>query len=263
MCNRVARRVTAPAIREYFPNLIEDGQVIEAMEESDHVLGVGVFPESPIVYLNHEDMKPHLRLMEWGVIRSNDKKPPEPKWRNLMVNIRSERVWGDEKSYWYNIRDNRCLIPLTGTFEYRKIEDKKWKKKIPYFIKPCDQSLFFLPGLYSVANIPDVETGEVIERWTYGLMTTAANDVMKNIHNEGENKWRQPLFLPMSMSQEFLQPELSDERYKELLAYQIQPDELQYHTVATIGRNPRADGLPWDTPFEWAGLPELGQLNPV
>ncbi len=42
----------------------------------------------------------------------------------------------------------RCLIPCSGFFEWRWM-DEKGKKKIPYFIQLKDQPIFSIAGLYS------------------------------------------------------------------------------------------------------------------
>jgi putative SOS response-associated peptidase YedK len=85
-------------------------------------------------------------------------------------------------------------------------------------VKLKEQQLFFLPGLYSVVELPDTGTGEVIKRWTYTIITRAANKVMEQIHNGGENAGRMPLFLPFEMAQEWLF-DLTEERYREILNY--------------------------------------------
>ena len=101
----------------------------------------------------------------------------------------------------------------------------------------------------------------MIQRWTYGLMIRAANSVMRNIHSDGENKHRMPLFLPFEMSKEFLSEELTEQRYREMLAHEMQSKNLDYHPVLTI-RTPklRQDDKP-KTAF-WEHLPPLGELNP-
>ena len=150
---------------------------------------------------------------------------------------------------------------VSGIYEHRAI--KSWKKKVPYFITLKDQPAFFLPGLYSVAELPDLETGELVQRYTYTLITRGANEVMKQIHNDGDNKGRMPLFLPFELSQEFLHDDLSPERYQEILAYEMPPEALAYHPVFTIrSPKPRPDGLPKNVYWQWDKLPELGTANP-
>ncbi len=78
-----------------------------------------------------------------------------------MLNARSERILEDSRSYWNKIKNRRCLIPVNGIYEHRAI--KGWKKKVLYFIHLKDQTMFFLPGLYSVAELPDLGTGRIAE----------------------------------------------------------------------------------------------------
>jgi putative SOS response-associated peptidase YedK len=56
-----------------------------------------------------------------------------------------------------------------------------------YYIRLKAQQIFFVQGLYSVAELPNTETGELVKRWTYTLITRNANEVMSHIHKDGEN----------------------------------------------------------------------------
>ena len=123
--------------------------------------------------------------------------------------------------------------------------------------------MFFIPGLYSVVELPDRSTGEMIRRMTYTLITRDANDVMKMIHNDGDNAGRMPLFLPFALSMEFLTDDLPTSRYKEILGYEMPSEEMQYYPVFTI-RSPkgRPDDKPKNEYWEWEKLPALGEENP-
>jgi putative SOS response-associated peptidase YedK len=200
--------------------------------------------------------------MEWGCIPFYVKEEKQfLRQRASMLNARSERILGDDNSYWYKIRNRRCLIPVSGIYEHRAI--RGWKKKVPYFIWLKDQPLFFIPGLYSVTELPDTETGELVQRYTYTLITRNANEVMAQIHNDGDNKGRMPLFLPFNLSKEFLEDNLSPERYKEILAYEMPPEALDYRPVFTIrSAKARPDGQPKNAYWEWEKLPAPGTANP-
>jgi putative SOS response-associated peptidase YedK len=150
-----------------------------------------------------------------------------------MLNARSERVLDDPTSYWYKIRNRRCLVPVTGIYEHREI--KGWKKKVPYYVWLNNQPMFFMPGLYSVVALPDTTTGEIIQRATFTILTRTANSVMSNIHNGGENKGRMPLFLPFELSKQWLDDSLSEEAYRQILDFEMPAEELNYHPVFTIG----------------------------
>ena len=49
--------------------------------------------------------------------------------------------------------------PVSGSYEHREVQG--FKKKVSYFIQLKVQQTFFLPGLYSVAELPDKETGVI------------------------------------------------------------------------------------------------------
>jgi putative SOS response-associated peptidase YedK len=133
-----------------------------------------------------------------------------------------------------------------------------FKKKVPYFITLKAQPLFFLPGLYSVTDVVDTETGELISIWTYTLITRDANSVMRQIHNDGDNKWRMPLMLPFELSNKWLNEDLPEEEYKSILNFEMPSQELNCLPVYTI-RSPkmRPDDKAKNEYWEWANLPEL------
>jgi putative SOS response-associated peptidase YedK len=260
MCYDISFTINIEEITEYLPGLVMDGQ-LEIPFDNIHIIGHD-FRDHPIIYRNREDHLLHCRLMEWGCIPYYVKDEKQfVRQRASMLNARSERILGDEKSYWYQIRNRRCLIPVTGFYEHRAI--KGWKNKVPYFIRLKHQPLFFIPGLYSVAELPDTSTGEMIKRWTYTLITRDANDLMGKIHNSGEGKGRMPLMVPLAYAMAFLNDGLADEEYQDILRYEMDTDEMDYHPVFTI-RSPkqRPDELQKTDFWEWQNLPELGVADP-
>ena len=259
MCYDISFTVDLPQLKDYFPELVFDDQL--SLDFSNEHIIAHAFGQHPIVYRDSEGVL-HCRAMEWGCIPFYVKEEKAfAKSRNTMLNARSERILEDSKSYWFKIRNRRCLIPVTGFFEHREI--KGWKKKVPYFIRLTKQPMFFIPGLYSVAELPDLETGEVIRRYTYTLITRNANELMRKIHNGGDNKYRMPLLLPFEMSMGFLEPELSPDNYKAVLDFEMPPDEMSSHAVFTI-RSPkgRPDEKAKMAPWDWEQLPALGELDP-
>jgi len=81
-------------------------------------------------------------------------------------------------------------------------------------------------GFYNYSPIGDPETGEVLG--TYSIVTRPANDVMKKIHNSGENKHRMPLFVQKEKALEWIREDLTDEQIKEFTAYEIPSEDLEY-----------------------------------
>ncbi|RZJ78722.1 MAG: DUF159 family protein, partial [Chryseobacterium sp.] len=92
MCYDISFQVTIRQLSDYFPDLIFDSQLEMEFGAVDHIQGVAVFGNYPIIYTNREDFKEHARLMEWGIIEHYSKIKPDFKKRNGMLNIRSERV---------------------------------------------------------------------------------------------------------------------------------------------------------------------------
>ena len=260
MCYDISFQVNIKELADYFPDLIFDGQLNMSFE-GIHIIG-HAYGEHPIIYRNRDDQTLHCMPMEWGCIPFYVKDENQfLRQRASMLNARSERVLQDEKSYWFKIRNRRCLIPVSGIYEHRAIQG--WKKKVPYFIKLKEQPVFFIPGLYSVVELPDTSTGEMIKRFTYTLITRNANPVMEMIHNDGDNKGRMPLFLPLDLAKEYLEDNLPDERYKEILNFEMPSEEMEYWPVFTIrSAKARPDDKLKNDYWEWEKLPALGEMNP-
>lgn len=255
MCYDVSFTVEIKQLSDYFPDLIFDEQM-EINFDGTHIIG-HLYQQHPIIYRNNTDKKLHVRNMEWGCIPFYVKDlQTYQRQRAVMLNARSERILEDTKSYWYKIRNRRCLIPLNGFYEHRKVAG--FKNKIPYFITVKKQPMFFLPGLYSVAEIVDKETGELVKHWSYTLITRNANGVMKQIHNDGENKWRMPLLLQFEESKKWLEDDLQLDDYKAILNYQMPSQELKAIPVYTIrSPKPRPDDKPKNEYYQWENLMEL------
>lgn len=261
MCYDISFTVKVKELAAYFPDL-EPAAQLDLDFDGMHIMGHS-FNTHPIIYWDREDRRRALRPMEWGVIPFYVKDEKNfLRQRASMLNTRSERILGDEKSYWFKIRNRRCLIPVTGIYEHRAV--KGWKKKVPYFISLQDEPLFFLPGLYSVADLPDLESGEMLKRWTFSLITRNGNELMRKIHNDGDNRGRMPLFLLPDMAKDFLDEELSVERYQEILEYEMPEDKMMAIPVYTIrSAKERPDGKAKNQYWEWEKLPEPGTGDPV
>ncbi len=260
MCYDISYTVKVKELADYFPDLEFHGQLELDFNGSVHIMGHS-YGEHPIIYRTAEG-KLLCRSMEWGCIPFYVKDEKTfLRQRATMLNARSERILDDSKSYWHKIKNRRCLIPVNGIYEHRAV--KGWKKKVPYFIKLKNQDMFFLPGLYSVVELPDIETGEVLKRYTFTLITRGANEVMANIHNDGDNKNRMPLFLTADLSKLWLINELSEDEYKNILDFEMPSENLDFKPVYTIrSAKLRPDEKEKNEYWEWEKLPALGEMNP-
>ncbi len=256
MCYDISFTINLKQVEDYFPDLIYDDQ-IEINFDPVHIMGHN-YGEHPIIFRNREDELLHCRLMEWGCIPFyiKDAEAFQKKGRQWMLNARSEKILGDTSSYWNKIKDRRCLIPVSGFYEHRKV--KGFTKKIPYYLQLKKQEIFFLPGLYSVAEIPDKETGELQKVFSFTIVTRDANSLMKQIHNGGDNSGRMPLMLPLELSEKWMQQELTGNEYRQILDFEMPADEMTYHTVFTI-RSPkeRPDAKAKNEFWDWGDKLEL------
>ncbi|KAA2242788.1 SOS response-associated peptidase [Chitinophaga agrisoli] len=114
-----------------------------------------------------------------------------------MFNKKSEEL---DKPYWAGLLKNkRCVIPFTGFIEWQKLDKTT---KIPYYIYPCEDALFWMAGLYD--DWVNKETGEVKRSFT--ILTMEPNGFIKEIHT------RMPVFLDPKAGavQKWLFPGFSD-----------------------------------------------------
>jgi len=256
MCVDISFHSDHKLIVKDFPQIL-DKRNSKISGNSDQ-LPAFLFPEVPIIYL--QDGSKLLSEMNWGVDPFYISDPKERVERKRhMLNARSERILDDKKSYWHRLKDNRCLIPVSGTYEHRKI--KGWDKKVPYYIWIKDRLIQYIPALYQVHEV--VENGVISYDKTFTMITRKANEVMCNIHNDGDNKHRMPLFLTPELEQAWILPDLTENDVRDIFNFEIPAEALGYQTVYTLrGVDERPDGKHKYEPWKWENLPELGNDTP-
>lgn len=181
------------------------------------------FLSSPIVSAKEPK---EFQLMNWGLIPWWVKSLPDGlRLRTQTLNCISEEMF-DKPSFRDSAKEGkRCLIPCSGFFEWRWM-DEKGKMKVPYYLTLQNQPLFSLAGLYSVWKDRETDT----EYRTYTVLTTKANPYMEKIHN---SKKRMPVLLPREYEKDWLNPNLTRE---DVLAL-CQPAEkntLQGYTISKL-----------------------------
>ena len=250
MCYDISLYTAPDLVGNYLPEIQFVPLEPLAFQSLFHIQG-HAFYQHPVILSDNSELK--MKLFEWGLIAAYMNSPEKIKEnRMLMLNARSEKL-ADKKSYWYRIRTQRCLIPVNGFFEHREIQGMK--KKVPYFISMKEQQVFFIAGLYNYAPIPDLETGEL--KGTFSILTRAANDLMKTIHNHGPNKWRMPLLLHPGMIRDWLDPNLPDDKLEQMLSYEMPIDMMDAWPVKTIRTSHGND----ETVLEICSIPGLPSLQ--
>jgi putative SOS response-associated peptidase YedK len=138
-----------------------------------------VFPTDMHPVIFYDDEK-DIKMMKWGFTPGYAKRP--------IINARIETI--DELvTFKESFKSRRCIIPVTGFYEWKDIDGKKIKYEIK--LKLNEERIFSLAGIYSTYKVK----GEDVEEFT--IITTNANDQIKDIHNrmpvilddKTENSW--------------------------------------------------------------------------
>jgi putative SOS response-associated peptidase YedK len=140
------------------------------------------------VIANYEQLA--LHHFRWGLIPPFIKTFEDAiKISQLTLNAKSETIF-DKPAFRSSIMKQRCIIPVNGFFEWKHVGEEK----VPYFIHPKEHEFFLLAGIYS--HWMDKQHSMLVS--TFSIITTAANELMSDIHN---TKKRMPLILdPRNMN---------------------------------------------------------------
>ena len=165
-----------------------------------------------------------IQMFHWGLVPFWVKdSAAAARLKASTLNCISEEMY-DKPSYRDAAREGkRCLIPCTGFFEWRWM-DEKGKTKIPYYIRMKDQPIFSIAGLYS--RWMDKASDQ--RYYSYTVLTTKANAMMGVIHN---SKQRMPVILPREYERDWLNPELTEEDVL-ALCQPIDDKLMQAHTIS-------------------------------
>jgi putative SOS response-associated peptidase YedK len=165
---------------------------------------------SPIYNLCPTQDSPVLRLvarerqidqMRWQLVPATE---PVFTTRLSTINARAETVF-QSRLYRDLVIRQRCIVPLSGFYEWRRDGDRKRPFKIHLRDEP----------IMSVAGIWDTwRPGSPGERHSFCIMTTAANGLMREIHDRmpvilgrsDEDAWLDPKFHDQSALQALMKP---------------------------------------------------------
>jgi putative SOS response-associated peptidase YedK len=154
--------------------------------------------EMPVII--HEE-KNELVMMKWGLV---------PHWTQDItmaqrpINARAETL-SEKSSFKELLKNQRCLVPASGFFEWKK----EGSKKIPFYLHLPKIPLFGFAGLYDCWKCPD---GKLL--FTYTIITTEPNELIAKIHNrmpsilqpEHEDRWLSKVPLSAVDLKEILSP---------------------------------------------------------
>lgn len=213
MCGRYTLIEGDEELEAWFDAVMEQG------EEHGPNYNVAPTHNMPVVGQNKEG-KRTIQKFRWGLLPFWAK---EKKVGYSMINARAESV-DSKKSFKRSFERYRCLIPASGFYEWKGEKGNK----TPYYIHPTHEPMFAFAGLYNVWESPE---GEKIP--TYSIITTDANEKMKDLHD------RMPVMLLKEEWDEWLDPENHNTKALKDLLNPFPDDAIGYYQVSKDVNNVR------------------------
>lgn len=189
--------------------------------------------------------------IRWGLVPSWVKDTEQAKQiASKTLNARGETIF-EKPSFRDSAKNKRCLISVTGFYEYHH----KGSKKIPHFVSHVEQDGFLLGGLWS--EWIDKSTGEIYQ--SCSIVTTKGNNLMSRIHNNPKLKEpRMPLILETNDAKNWLQYEGKDDIQSIIKPYK---ELLKAHPVRPIaGKNAVGNVPEAQEPYDYPELNEQTEL---
>jgi putative SOS response-associated peptidase YedK len=152
-----------------------------------------------------------------------------PRWETAFttklstINAKSETVF-ESRLYKGLVVRQRCIVPLSGFFEWKK----DGAKKRPFKIHLQDQTIMSVAGVWDTWH-----SGTPGERRSFSILTTSANDFMREIHD------RMPVILGATELDEWLNPETHEQDALSKLMKPCPSEWLTSAEVSTLINSPK------------------------
>ncbi len=179
-----------------------------------------ISPQSNVLSLFQSDTRIEITEMHWGLI------PPwakEGQFKSPLINARSETVW-EKPSFRNLIKNQRCIIPVSGFFEWKR----EGKTKQPYAIKVNNQPLMLIGGIYQISKDGEMQ---------HCIVTTPSNSKMDQVHG------RQPVILNLEQAKNWMTYDNQDDKGDlDDLMNSCPTDWLDIYPVSNYVNNARNQG---------------------
>lgn len=196
-------------------------QLAAKVDALDIHLSYNVAPSqfAPVVRQNSQGERT-ASMLRWGQIPSWAK---DENIASQCTIARSEEA-ASKPSYCAALKTRRCLIPISGFYEWQKLDGQKIKQ--PWAIRVRDVPLFAVAGLW--------------ERWeggpepveTFAMMTMAPNELMATIHD------RMPVIIRPEHYDLWLDPKRESTKDLAQAMTQFPSAEMEMHRVSTRVNKP-------------------------
>jgi putative SOS response-associated peptidase YedK len=188
-------------------------------KDQNYVSGF-TFPKVPILTLDaNKDYS--CSSSHWGLVPNWVEGPERAKAiREYTLNAKIETIH-EKPSFQHLVNKQRCILPVSGFFEWRDVN----KKKYPHWIFPVKESLFYIACLQDIwVNSENLKSYN-----SFTMLTTKANETMSKIHNI---KQRMPIIFKAGEIDNFLDITQEIQQFSNPFADQF----MQAHTIAPINK---------------------------
>lgn len=211
MCGRYALYGPTSRMREQF-----------GVEPDDRIERYNIAPTQQAPVIRSSEFGPELVEARWGLVPSWVKAPDR---LAQPINAKLETA-AEKPMFRHAFKRSRVLVPASAFYEWRPGPDHKQ----PYCILPSDGGMFGFGGLLEHWASPE---GTI---WTFAILTTAANELMKPIHD------RMPVIIDPANYANWLDPQLADAAAIHQLAVPFPADRMRAYPVGRAVGNPRSQG---------------------
>lgn len=193
MCGRFGLFVTPEVLEQYF-------ELTELTPALNSPARYNLTPGQAVAVVREHEGRRRLDALQWGLI---------PFWAKdvgigrKLINARLDSI-ATKPAFREAWTRRRCLIPASGFYEW---SPPVGGRKRPHFIRPTDEPLLALAGLWERWRSP---TGEKLD--TCVIVTTDANAQLAPIHD------RMPVLIPRDAFAVWLDPRSSVADVTELAA---------------------------------------------
>ena len=147
-------------------------RVVEPVKTSGEIFPADIVP----VVANNRNMLPTAFAMRWGYTLPDGRR---------IINARSETA-ETRPMFADGMRQRRCAVPATNYFEWERTDRTKTK----YAIRPTDDELFYMAGIYRIES----------RRPVFSILTREPAESIAFIHD------RMPVILPHDLVRDWINP---------------------------------------------------------
>ena len=136
----------------------------------------------PIVRQERESEDREMVLARWGLVPFVAKSLADFKGFTTF-NARAESI--TTSATWRGpFKTRRCLVPVDGFYEWKKLDDSAKPKKQPFAIALKSGEPMAFAGLWDAWKEPK-KSPQTVDTWlqSFSIITTEANEIMAPIHN--------------------------------------------------------------------------------